>query len=67
MYVREVRKICTSCGTRREDWDKDRFAFVAEFDQCPGCELIEMERKNVPDDAKGVRVYLKPNTGEDED
>jgi len=35
---------------------------VAETTRCVGCELLEMERDNLPDsDRKGVRVFLVPN------
>lgn len=59
-YVRERATVCIGCGTRQVEWATDRFAYVAESHQCPGCELLAQEQENVPDKAKGVRVYLVP-------
>lgn len=52
--------MCDGCATRREDWEKDRFAHVAKSWQCPGCELLAMERSNVPEGLEGVKTYLVP-------
>lgn len=38
-----------------------RFAFVGDTYRCPGCEVLEQERDNVPREAKGIHVYLTPN------
>lgn len=59
-YRREQSTVCTGCGTRQAEWDADRFAYVGESHQCAGCEVLEQERENVPDKAKGVRVFLVP-------
>lgn len=59
-YMREQATVCTGCGTRQADWDLDRFAFVAQAHQCPGCEVLAQEQDNVPDKARGVRVFLVP-------
>lgn len=64
-YQREQATVCV-CGTRQAEWEADRFAYVAESRQCPGCELLEMERENVPDKAKGVRSFLVPRALTDE-
>lgn len=59
-YMREQRKIC-ECGTRREEWERDRFAYVAMPYHCPGCELIEIEKRNLPDNAPpGIKIPLVP-------
>ena len=55
-----VRAETCACGTRREEWDNDRFAFVAESYTCPGCEVLEMEHDNIDKDRKGVKTYLQP-------
>lgn len=49
---------CPDCGAEHARWEKDRFAYVAVQDQCPGCEVLEMERENTPDEAKGVKYRL---------
>lgn len=60
-YMRMKRSTCPDCGTRMEEWEEDRFAYVSDSWQCPGCELLTMEDSNVPDDAKGVHKRLVPN------
>ncbi|MFJ4412976.1 hypothetical protein [Streptomyces sp. NPDC088925] len=44
------------------EWEEDRFAYVPEPQRCPGCELIEMEREQVPQGAegRGVKIGLRP-------
>jgi hypothetical protein len=60
---------CSGCGTRDEWWDPsqggDRFAFVTETRRCPGCELKEQEREQIPSKAKGIHISLVPNIQED--
>lgn len=57
-YVREKATICTGCGTRQVEWDEDRFAYVSDSRQCPGCELLAMEQDNIQEGALGVRSFL---------
>jgi hypothetical protein len=38
-----------------------RHAMVAETHRCPGCELKEQLRSQLPSDSKGVHVRLVPN------
>lgn len=56
---------CSGCGTRREWWDParggHRHAMIADTDRCPGCEVKEQLRDQIPKDAKGVHVFLRPN------
>lgn len=59
-WVRRQALHCKGCGTRQEEWDEDRFAYVAESYICPGCEVIAQERENVPDKQKGVHIKLVP-------
>lgn len=59
-WVRRKAEQCNGCGTRRQEWLDDRFAYVAESYTCPGCEVIAQERGNVPDKAKGVHIRLVP-------
>ncbi|MER5642048.1 hypothetical protein ABT095_34565 [Kitasatospora sp. NPDC002227] len=56
------RQLCESCGTRAQEWEQDRFAYVAETHRCPGCELVEMEQDQVPrgPDGRGVKIGLRP-------
>jgi hypothetical protein len=58
-WVDAQREVCV-CGTRQAEWDADPMAYVGNIDQCPGCELIELERQNVPEGAKGIKVGLIP-------
>lgn len=59
-WVRSRQTIC-SCGTRMEDWKHDRFAYVGQQRQCPGCEVLEQEKENVPEQHRGhTHVYLVP-------
>lgn len=56
---------CPQCHTRSEWWDPDqgghRFAFIADTHRCPGCEIKEQEREQIPKEAKGIHVFLTPN------
>lgn len=58
-YERWLRAEC-SCGTRMEEWDEDPYAYVGYQWRCPGCEVIEQEKENVPEGEKGVHVGLLP-------
>ena len=65
-YRAYSRTTCSGCGTRADEWEPalggDRFAYVTETHRCPGCELIEMERDQVPDgpEGRGVKIGLRP-------
>ncbi|GAA1353527.1 hypothetical protein ACFPK5_28735 [Streptomyces beijiangensis] len=65
-YLVSLRAVCTGCGTRGAEWDPDaggdRFAYITEPSRCPGCELIEMEREQVPEgpEGRGVKIGLRP-------
>lgn len=59
-YLRAKAELCAECSTREKDWVQDRFAFIANTKQCPGCEATEMERNNIPENAKGIKVFLEP-------
>jgi hypothetical protein len=60
------RTVCPDCRTRLAEWDPDRGgdrnAYVTDTLRCPGCELIEQERNQVPHDRSGhgVKVQLMP-------
>lgn len=72
-YEQYLSTVCGSCGTRREDWEKDPDAYVAQSDRCPGCyelalgdaEIPEAERGKaarsvlVPTDAFGMRQEIR--------
>lgn len=55
---------CSSCGTRRDQWDRDRNAFVPADDRCPGCNEIREAERQLPREAieAGVRVVLVPSS-----
>ncbi|WP_258539745.1 hypothetical protein [Streptomyces ipomoeae] len=65
-WLAYTRAVCGSCGTRAAEWDEthggDRFAYIPETTRCPGCELIEMERDQVPEgpEGRGVKIGLRP-------
>lgn len=59
-YRRQLKLACPGCRTQAEEWEADRFAYVADQRHCPGCEVIEMEKDNVREGAKGVHVVLLP-------
>lgn len=60
-WHRGKRELCGGCGTRAQDWERDRFAYIGQQRACPGCEVLGQERENVPEHAKGhTYVYLSP-------
>lgn len=69
-FQRDKNSTCR-CGTKPREWAKDRFAYVGQQRHCPGCELLEQERENVPEAmTRSTHVYLVPpdqaKTPEDE-
>lgn len=67
--------MCHGCGTRGEEWDRDKFAYVGDVHYCPGCELLEQEREHMKDQEergqRGLSARLVPrelarSKGEDE-
>lgn len=62
------RHLCTSCGTRPEEWDEalggDEDAYRATTHRCIGCQLIADKQKDVPDgdEGHGVKVLLIPTS-----
>lgn len=65
-WVEWQRATCTECRTRLAEWDPerggDRHAYVPDTVRCPGCELVEQERGQVPTDRAGygVKIQLLP-------
>jgi hypothetical protein len=65
-WLAYTRATCSGCGTRADEWQPElgghRFAYVTDSRTCPGCELLAMEREQVPDgpDGRGVKIGLKP-------
>lgn len=59
-YMQRQNERCSDCGTRAEEWRGDRFAYVAESFVCPGCEIVEQERNNIPGTQKGARIRIVP-------
>lgn len=56
-YVRREREKCSRCGTRKAEWEKDRFAFVGNIEVCPGCEVLEQESGNIPEAERRSMAY----------
>lgn len=52
------RSVCPGCGTREDEWERDRFAYVGDLYRCPGCEVLSQERENAPEHARGVHARL---------
>lgn len=62
-WRKEERLHCPGCGTRRDEWEADRFAYVVQDDRCPGCEILAQERRQIPEEGSdGVRLYLIPRS-----
>jgi hypothetical protein len=60
-YEALLRVTCSSCGTRDEEWKEDPVAYLGHLWRCPGCETLELEKKNVPEEgAEGIHVGLIP-------
>lgn len=60
-YMAMDRERCSGCGTFEDEWGRDRFAYVAHATVCPGCENLENEKLNIPDEgAPGLKIYLLP-------
>ena len=71
-FMAEKATICRDCGTRDSEWAKDRFAYVADTERCPGCEILEQENDNMAKERadgkmKGVRVFLRRPRPEDDE
>lgn len=58
------RQACPHCGTRGEEWvdpvtGRPREAYVAEFDECPGCVVKQRKEADpVMQEFPGLRVVL---------
>lgn len=59
-YLRYKASACPGCGTRAEDWARDKDAFITHTEVCPGCERVEQERENDVAKRKGTRISLLP-------
>jgi hypothetical protein len=69
-WRREQRLICPGCRTRKEEWQRDRDAFIGNIEVCPGCDRLEQERENASNmKQRGLHVGLVPKefatTGEE--
>lgn len=56
-------EVCPSCGIRRAD----DTLYVGDIEVCPGCVVLESERENVPERAKGVHVGLRRRGSDEEE
>lgn len=62
-WMRLRASTCGLCGTRQEEWDEDPFAYVGHSWRCPGCEVTEREKANIPEDAgHGIHVGIIPRS-----
>lgn len=69
-WKRDQLAICPTCRTRKEDWERDRDAFVGNIEQCPGCDRLEQEKENAQSTKlRGLHIGLVPKefakTGEE--
>lgn len=58
------RQTCPQCGTRADEWEGDRNAYVASFHHCRGCEVkarSEDELEKAPEQfPRGTTPTLRP-------
>lgn len=59
-WKREQALTCSGCGTRKDEWEEDRDAYISVHEVCPGCQRIAEENENVPDQIRGAKVGLLP-------
>lgn len=62
-YLREMRKVCPSCGTREEEWGEGgrTLAYITNPVRCHGCKAIDQEKENIPEgEHSGVFIQLVP-------
>jgi hypothetical protein len=61
-YERAEAGRCRGCGTFKDEWEADRFAYVASAWVCPGCENLENEKHNdhTQGGRPGLKTYLLP-------
>lgn len=58
-WQRNKAQTCAGCGTRADEWDEDREAYISDQHYCPGCAALAGERDNIPEqDGKPVPGYL---------
>lgn len=61
-----------SCGTRKDEWDEDSFAYMPDTHFCRGHQVLAEHQKTLPktDDGHalpGFFSYLRPATDDDFD
>jgi hypothetical protein len=60
-----ARQTCPQCGTRPDEWDPaqggNRRAYLAEVEQCRGCQAIDQRSGSLTDEqrGRGMQVVLK--------
>lgn len=63
-WKREQSKVCRGCGTRKEEWERDKFAYVGHIEHCPGCEALEQEKEHLREaeekGSHGLSAHLIP-------
>jgi hypothetical protein len=63
-WRREQAKVCRGCGTRKEEWASDKFAYVGHIEECRGCALLAQEQEHLRDaeerGQRGLKAFLVP-------
>jgi hypothetical protein len=61
-WNRVQSSLCPGCRTRRDLWrehDHTDPPYMGQIDQCPGCQMLEQERRNIPEGTEGyTSAYL---------
>lgn len=63
-WQREQTKLCPNCRTRQDLWagsDHEHPPYIGQQHHCPGCDALEQEQKNIPEQARhSVTAFLVP-------
>lgn len=54
---------CGRCGTSRERWESDRFAYEPVVERCRGCEMMEKQQQTLTEQrgTEGMYVVMQPS------
>lgn len=56
-WQREQAQVCKGCGTRDEEWQRNRLAYVGQQRTCLGCMALEQEAENIREAGRGGYTY----------
>lgn len=64
-WQRNKAETCRRCGTRHDEWESDRDAYVGATHYCRGDDVLAMAQENLPKDSYGRTLpgfvaYLEP-------